>query len=491
MRYSSRHAPHRAKAAQGAARSAAGGAQAGHSFPRFLRDSPALLAGESVPTSTGRPLPEKLRREFEIGDEGGNKIGGGGVPDLSAVRIHDGAEADALTAQKGARAFTVAQDIYFRSGEFAPQREDGRRLLAHELTHTLQQRSNGSSGELDVSMPGDYHEREADTQAAGWLRGEAPSVSHAPQGVLQREPDPQAPVEELNKDKKPVKPAANLLTADQASALKPPQYTTYFDEVVPGILQGVEANGEVPYEHAMWLITQSYGEQSPLSVHEDKSVSYPLPSEHHNRLFNEHASMEEDPKTHVKTPVPGQEHDGAHLYNLEQKEFLNGKWVTTNSPTFGYDSTADSTRHHLALLKERRPAVYESLTQGKSFDGFVDSLNASGYATDPAYATKLKALQGQVNSQVTAWLQFRVPSMRERIEKLETYMQTLNESLAGWQEKFSGEAEDILEATLQCVKFLFLIITTAMEIEQTQSDLARLERFAGGIKVKLPEQPQE
>jgi hypothetical protein len=29
---------------------------------------------------------------------------------------------------------------------------------------------------------------------------------------------------------------------------------------VPGILEGVEADGEVPYEHAMWLITQSYGE---------------------------------------------------------------------------------------------------------------------------------------------------------------------------------------------------------------------------------------
>jgi len=100
-------------------------------------------------------------------------------------------------------------------------------------------------------------------------------------------------------------------------------------------------------------------------------------------------------------------------------------------------------------------------------------------------------LQGQVNTQVANWLRFRVPEMRQRIEKLEDYHQTLEESLAGWQEKFSGDANDILAATLECVKLYFLIITTLMEIEQTRTDLARLERFAGGIKVKIPEQSQE
>jgi hypothetical protein len=151
--------------------------------------------------SFGRPLPENLRRDFEVAP----------ALDLSGVRIHDGADADALAAGKGARAFTVAQDIYFRSGEFAPQREDGRRLLAHELTHTLQQGNRGSNAfaDLAVSTPDDHHEREADTQAAGWLRGEAPSVSYAPQGVLQREPDPKAAdIDEAKKDSKPVKPAA-------------------------------------------------------------------------------------------------------------------------------------------------------------------------------------------------------------------------------------------------------------------------------------------
>ncbi|MEC5385355.1 DUF4157 domain-containing protein [Uliginosibacterium sp. H3] len=506
MRYTSRHAAtHGRRSAStpvgGAAQPAAGSAA---QLPRFLRgaaSTEAELAGSARATASagagagagaagrpggGRPLSADLRRDFELDPS----------LDLSAVRIHEGADADALATQKGARAFTVAQDIYFRAGEFAPQREDGRRLLAHELTHTLQQgqRHAPDLDALDMSTPGDHHESEADVQAEGWLRGERPRVSRAPSGVLQREPDAQAPDAkqgDASKSDKPIKPTANPPTADQAAARKPPLYTSYFDEVVPGVLEGVEASGEVPYERALWLITQSYGEQSPLSVHEDKSVSYPLPSEHHNRLFNEHASVTEDPKTKVKSVVPGQESEGVEIYNLKQNEFLGGKTKSTSSPTFGYDTTARSTEHHIKLLKERRSGAYDALTKGASFDGFVDAMKASGYATDPNYATKLKGLQKQVSSQVGAWLKYRVPEMRERIGKLEEYKQELNDNLAGWQEKFSDESSNIVEVALQCVKYFFLIVETDTEITRTQTELGRLEKFAGGIKVKLPEAPPQ
>lgn len=476
-------------------------------MPRFLRDAAATEAdganaglssatgvagatggaGNAGKPGGGRPLSAALRRDFELD----------GAVDLSGVRIHEGADADALAARKGARAFTVAQDIYFRSGEFAPQGESGRRLLAHELTHTLQQgkRHTPDLDSLAVSSRGDQHESEADQQSGNWLQGSVPRVTPAPHAVLQREPAPGQPDKPVDapkseKPEKPVKPVANPMTADQAQARKPPLYTSYFDEVVPGVLEGVEANGEVPYERALWLITQSYGEQSPLSVHDDGSVSYPLPSEHHNRLFNEHASVTEDPKTKVKTVVPGQESEGVEIYNLKQNEFLDGKTKSTSSPTFGYDTTARSTEHHLKLLKERRAGAYDALTKKDgSFDGFVDAMKASGYATDPKYATKLKGLQNQVSSQVSAWLQYRVPEMRERIENLQTYGQELNDHLAGWQEKFSDDSSNVVEVALECAKYFFLIIENNMAITNTQTDLARLERFAGGIKVKLPAAP--
>lgn len=59
--------------------------------------------------------------------------------DLSAVRIHDGARASELASAVHARAFTVGQDVFFGAGQYQPATGTGRALLAHELTHTIQQ----------------------------------------------------------------------------------------------------------------------------------------------------------------------------------------------------------------------------------------------------------------------------------------------------------------------------------------------------------------
>lgn len=59
--------------------------------------------------------------------------------DFGTVRIHTDSEAAGLCADVQARAFTVGADIYFATGEFAPDTDDGRKLLAHELTHVVQQ----------------------------------------------------------------------------------------------------------------------------------------------------------------------------------------------------------------------------------------------------------------------------------------------------------------------------------------------------------------
>jgi hypothetical protein len=59
--------------------------------------------------------------------------------DFGAIRIHTNHEADAHSRALHARAFTLGNDIYFRAGEYQPGQAEGRRLLAHELTHTIQQ----------------------------------------------------------------------------------------------------------------------------------------------------------------------------------------------------------------------------------------------------------------------------------------------------------------------------------------------------------------
>ncbi|HPE75147.1 MAG TPA: DUF4157 domain-containing protein [Draconibacterium sp.] len=71
----------------------------------------------------------------EITEKFGTKIGA----DFSNVNIHTDSNAVKMNRQLGARAFTHGNDIYFNQGQFNPQSYQGAHLLAHELTHTVQQ----------------------------------------------------------------------------------------------------------------------------------------------------------------------------------------------------------------------------------------------------------------------------------------------------------------------------------------------------------------
>ena len=77
----------------------------------------------------GEPMQEDVLKDME------ENFGA----DFSAVRIHTDGEADQLAKQINARAFAVGNDIFFAAGEYAPESEQGRKLLAHELTHVVQQ----------------------------------------------------------------------------------------------------------------------------------------------------------------------------------------------------------------------------------------------------------------------------------------------------------------------------------------------------------------
>jgi len=59
--------------------------------------------------------------------------------DFSAVRVHTDHQATSMTEQLNAEAFTSGRDIYFREGRYDPTSLSGKRLLAHELTHVVQQ----------------------------------------------------------------------------------------------------------------------------------------------------------------------------------------------------------------------------------------------------------------------------------------------------------------------------------------------------------------
>ena len=85
--------------------------------------------------------------------------------DFSGVRIHHDARSDGLSQSLSARAFATGRDVFFRQGEYNPGTSSGRELLAHELTHVVQQNGAGVQRKMTVSEPGDPHEVEADRMA--------------------------------------------------------------------------------------------------------------------------------------------------------------------------------------------------------------------------------------------------------------------------------------------------------------------------------------
>ena len=66
--------------------------------------------------------------------------------DFSGVRVHTDSRAAASARRLNARAYTLGQDVVFDAGQFAPETQEGRRLLAHELAHVVQQTREDSTG---------------------------------------------------------------------------------------------------------------------------------------------------------------------------------------------------------------------------------------------------------------------------------------------------------------------------------------------------------
>jgi len=82
----------------------------------------------------GQPLPESVRAFFEP------RFG----QDFSGVRVHTDSQANESAKSVNALAYTVGKDVVFNKGQYSPETESGKKLIAHELTHVVQQNGLGS-----------------------------------------------------------------------------------------------------------------------------------------------------------------------------------------------------------------------------------------------------------------------------------------------------------------------------------------------------------
>lgn len=122
--------------------------------------------------------------------------------DFSGVRVHTGSEAHQLNEQLSAKAFTTGQDIFFRAGEYNPGSSGGQELIAHELTHVVQQGSGTvsegvGSGAMRVNAPGDRFEQEADSVAKN-----VTTASNAP-AVQRQTPEEEVQAKRLQRAEMP------------------------------------------------------------------------------------------------------------------------------------------------------------------------------------------------------------------------------------------------------------------------------------------------
>lgn len=88
-----------------------------------------LAAQLQLSQGNGQPLPDRTRSDMETAF---------GV-DFSGVHVHTDTQAIQMNRELGAQAFTHGSDVYFNSEKFDPEASDGKHLLAHELTHVVQQ----------------------------------------------------------------------------------------------------------------------------------------------------------------------------------------------------------------------------------------------------------------------------------------------------------------------------------------------------------------
>jgi hypothetical protein len=136
-----------------------------------LEEQEPSLVRDVVGSGGGSPLDRDTRGFME------SRLGA----DFSDVRVHTDGKATESARSVQAYAYTVGNDVVFQSDKFSPESESGQRMLAHELTHVVQQRSGPvdgtpAPGGIQISHPSDTFEQAAESSADQVMSSAAPTV---------------------------------------------------------------------------------------------------------------------------------------------------------------------------------------------------------------------------------------------------------------------------------------------------------------------------
>ncbi|YAF95385.1 MAG: DUF4157 domain-containing protein [Nodularia sp. CChRGM 3473] len=116
--------------------------------------TPELEASIQQAQSSGQPLAESIRQPME------QAFGA----DFSGVKVHTDSQSDQLNQSIQAKAFTTGQDIFFRQEAYNPGSRAGQELIAHELTHVVQQSSGKVQRAQQVAVVQRLNDEDIDTK---------------------------------------------------------------------------------------------------------------------------------------------------------------------------------------------------------------------------------------------------------------------------------------------------------------------------------------
>ena len=157
-----------------------------------LEEQEPSLVKDVVGSGGGSPLDRDTRGFME------SRLGA----DFSDVRVHTDGKATESARSVQAYAYTVGNDVVFQSDKFAPDSDSGQRMLAHELTHVVQQRSGPvdgtpAAGGIKISHPSDSFEQAAESTADRVMSSQAvpTPMTGATSSVQRAAPEEEEPVQ--------------------------------------------------------------------------------------------------------------------------------------------------------------------------------------------------------------------------------------------------------------------------------------------------------
>src|SRR6266550_1741095 len=157
-----------------------------------LEEQEPSLVKDVVGSGGGSPLDRDTRGFME------SRLGA----DFSDVRVHTDGKATESARSVQAYAYTVGNDVVFQSDKYSPDSDSGQRMLAHELTHVVQQRSGPvdgtpAAGGIKISHPSDSFEQAAESTADRVMSSQAvpTPMTGATSSVQRVAPEEEEPVQ--------------------------------------------------------------------------------------------------------------------------------------------------------------------------------------------------------------------------------------------------------------------------------------------------------